>query len=56
MAKRTDTEPRQVPFLEGWFEWLIFQSRWVMAPFYFGLIAALFVPARSAIARMLVPS
>lgn len=37
------TEPRQVPFLERWLEWLIFQSRWVMAPFYLGLIAALFV-------------
>ncbi len=37
------TEPRQVPFLERWLEWLIFQSRWVMAPFYLGLIVALFV-------------
>lgn len=36
-------EPRQVPFIEKWLEWAIFQSRWVMAPFYMGLIAALFV-------------
>jgi uncharacterized protein (TIGR00645 family) len=36
-------EPRQVPFFEKWLEWAIFQSRWVMAPFYIGLIAALFV-------------
>jgi uncharacterized protein (TIGR00645 family) len=36
-------EPRQVPFLERWLEWLIFQSRWIMAPFYLGLIVALFV-------------
>jgi uncharacterized protein (TIGR00645 family) len=35
--------PRQVPFLERWLEWLIFQSRWIMAPFYLGLIIALFV-------------
>ena len=36
-------EPRQVPFLEKWLEWLIFQSRWIMAPFYLGLIVSLFV-------------
>lgn len=36
-------EPRQVPFVERWLEWLIFQSRWIMAPFYLGLIVALFV-------------
>jgi uncharacterized protein (TIGR00645 family) len=41
MVKRT--EPRQVPFVERWLEWLIFQSRWVMAPFYMGLIISLFV-------------
>jgi uncharacterized protein (TIGR00645 family) len=36
-------ESRQVPLLEKWLEWAIFQSRWIMAPFYIGLIAALFV-------------
>jgi uncharacterized protein (TIGR00645 family) len=39
MAKRS--EPRQVPFLERWLERLIFQSRWIMAPFYLGLILSL---------------
>jgi uncharacterized protein (TIGR00645 family) len=39
MAKRT--EPRQVPFFERWLERLIFQSRWIMAPFYLGLILSL---------------
>jgi uncharacterized protein (TIGR00645 family) len=39
MAKRTD--PRQVPFLELWLERLIFRSRWIMAPFYLGLILSL---------------
>jgi uncharacterized protein (TIGR00645 family) len=34
---------RPVPFFEKWLERLIFQSRWVMAPFYLGLIIALFV-------------
>jgi uncharacterized protein (TIGR00645 family) len=44
MAPRQAPEtPRHVPFLEKWLEWLIFQSRWIMAPFYLGLIAALFV-------------
>ncbi len=37
------TEPRRTPVPEGWLEWIIFQSRWVMAPFYLGLIVALFV-------------
>ena len=41
MAKHTD--PRPVPFFELWLERLIFQSRWVMAPFYFGLIISLLV-------------
>ena len=41
MAKQTD--PRPVPFFELWLERLIFQSRWVMAPFYFGLIISLLV-------------
>jgi uncharacterized protein (TIGR00645 family) len=36
-------EARQVPFFERWLEMLIFQSRWIMAPFYLGLIIALFV-------------
>lgn len=40
MAKRTE-EPRQVPFLELWLERLIFRSRWIMAPFYLGLIVSL---------------
>ena len=35
--------PRQVPFVERWLEWLIFQSRWIMAPFYMGLIVSLFI-------------
>lgn len=39
MAKKTD--PRQVPFFELWLERLIFQSRWIMAPFYLGLIVSL---------------
>jgi uncharacterized protein (TIGR00645 family) len=34
-------ETRQVPFLELWLERLIFQSRWIMAPFYLGLIVSL---------------
>ena len=37
------TEPRRVPFLELWLERLIFRSRWIMAPFYLGLIVSLFV-------------
>lgn len=41
MAKQTD--PRSTPFLELWLERLIFQSRWVMAPFYFGLIISLLI-------------
>ncbi len=35
------TDPRQVPFLELWLERTIFRSRWIMAPFYLGLILSL---------------
>jgi len=37
------TEPRRTPAPEGWLEWIIFQSRWIMAPFYLGLIVSLFI-------------
>ncbi|MBS4084893.1 MAG: TIGR00645 family protein [Rhizobiales bacterium] len=36
-------ETRSTPSPEGWLEWLIFQSRWIMAPIYLGLIISLFV-------------
>jgi uncharacterized protein (TIGR00645 family) len=38
-----DAEPRedQSPFLERALEWMIYSSRWLMAPVYLGLIAAL---------------
>lgn len=36
-------EKRRPGFFERWLEAAIFQSRWIMAPFYFGLIIALVV-------------
>lgn len=41
--RRNDTaEPdRSSPFLERALEWIIYSSRWLMAPVYLGLIAAL---------------
>jgi uncharacterized membrane protein YqhA len=35
-------EPRdQTPAAERWLEALLFSSRWLMAPFYVGLVVAL---------------
>ncbi len=36
-----DTERHRTPFLEAAIEWIIYTSRWLMAPVYLGLIAAL---------------
>jgi len=36
-----DVETRRTPFLERVIEWVIYTSRWLMAPVYLGLIAAL---------------
>jgi uncharacterized protein (TIGR00645 family) len=41
MAKNSDPSPQPTPFLEGVIEWMIYGSRWLMAPVYLGLIAAL---------------
>ena len=38
---RDDTPRRRTPFLERALEWIIYTSRWLMAPVYLGLIAAL---------------
>ncbi len=35
------TSRRRTPFLEAAIEWAIYSSRWLMAPVYLGLIAAL---------------
>ena len=36
------SEPRdQIPVAERWLEALLFASRWLMAPFYVGLVVAL---------------
>lgn len=37
----SDAERRRTPFLEAVIEWVIYTSRWLMAPVYLGLIAAL---------------
>jgi uncharacterized protein (TIGR00645 family) len=37
----TDENGRRSPFLERALEWIIYASRWLMAPVYLGLIAAL---------------
>jgi uncharacterized protein (TIGR00645 family) len=36
-----DKSRRRTPFLEAAIEWAIYSSRWLMAPVYLGLIAAL---------------
>ena len=41
MAKVPETDRRKTPFLEAVIEWLIYTSRWLLAPIYLGLIAAL---------------
>jgi len=40
MSRQDDTRDRS-PFLERAIEWIIYASRWLMAPVYLGLIAAL---------------
>lgn len=40
MSRQDDTRDRS-PFLEQAIEWIIYASRWLMAPVYLGLIAAL---------------
>jgi len=37
----TDNKRGKTPFLEALIEWIIYTSRWLMAPVYLGLIAAL---------------
>lgn len=41
MARNSGPTPHKTPFLEAVIEWLIYSSRWLMAPVYLGLIAAL---------------
>lgn len=41
MTNDSDKKSRRTPFLEAAIEWLIYTSRWLMAPVYLGLIAAL---------------
>lgn len=41
MTKSSEPQRRKTPFLESLIEWLIYTSRWLMAPVYLGLIAAL---------------
>lgn len=41
MSDDTPGRRRQTNFLEASIEWLIYSSRWLMAPVYIGLIAAL---------------
>ena len=42
MSRNDTAEPdRSSPFLERALEWIIYSSRWLMAPVYLGLIAAL---------------
>jgi uncharacterized protein (TIGR00645 family) len=38
---RDETTRERTPFLEAVLEWIIYSSRWLMAPVYLGLIAAL---------------
>ena len=38
-----DTPRHRTNFLEAFIEWLIYTSRWLMAPVYLGLIAALVI-------------
>lgn len=40
-ASSTSVQPVRKPVLERWLEEGLFQSRWLMAPFYVGLIGAL---------------
>jgi uncharacterized protein (TIGR00645 family) len=41
MSRDDDTPRHRTNFLEATIEWLIYTSRWLMAPVYLGLIAAL---------------
>jgi uncharacterized protein (TIGR00645 family) len=41
MAKNAEPLRERAPFLETVIEWIIYTSRWLMAPVYLGLIAAL---------------
>jgi uncharacterized protein (TIGR00645 family) len=41
MSKDADTPRHRTNFLEAFIEWVIYTSRWLMAPVYLGLIAAL---------------
>jgi uncharacterized protein (TIGR00645 family) len=41
MSRDDDTPRHRTNFLEAIIEWLIYTSRWLMAPVYLGLIAAL---------------
>ena len=41
MSKDDETPRHRTNFLEAIIEWLIYTSRWLMAPVYLGLIAAL---------------
>lgn len=41
MSRDAAEEPDRSPFLERALEWTIYTSRWLMAPVYLGLIAAL---------------
>ena len=41
MAETDRIDRKRTPFLERVLEWIIYSSRWLMAPVYLGLIAAL---------------
>jgi uncharacterized protein (TIGR00645 family) len=41
MSRDERAERQRTPFLEAVLEWVIYSSRWLMAPVYLGLIAAL---------------
>ena len=41
MTDETKSRRSRTPFLEAAIEWIIYTSRWLMAPVYLGLIAAL---------------
>ncbi len=41
MTQAPDRKPRPKPVFELWLETGLFQSRWLMAPFYVGLVVAL---------------
>lgn len=43
MSKDDDTPQHRSNVLEAFIEWLIYTSRWLMAPVYLGLIAALVI-------------